>query len=85
MAQDLINTPPIRHPLDDGQTVTRPWAAWFGQVFRIAFAVGQSGTTANRPTEGLFPGRPYFDTTLGQPIWVNAAGTGWVDATGSAV
>lgn len=42
-------------------------------------------TTANRPTQGLYPGMNIFDTTLGKPIWCNAAGTGWVDATGTGV
>ncbi len=47
-----------------------------------------SGTTANRPTKLLWPGRMYYDTTLaanGKPIWVNKGATGWVDATGAAV
>ena len=43
-----------------------------------------SGTTANRPTDHLVPGVAYFDSTLGKPIWRNAANTGWVDATGTA-
>lgn len=41
--------------------------------------------TGSRPTTNLFPGLPLFDSTLGKPIWRNAANTGWVDATGAAV
>jgi len=44
----------------------------------------QFGTTANRPTSDLWQGRPFFDTTLGQPIWYDLANTEWVDATGGA-
>lgn len=73
----LISPPPIRDEVG-----TRPWSAWFAQVYTLLFAVGQSGTTANRPTEGLWVGRPYFDTTLGLPIWY--AGSGWVKADGTA-
>jgi len=40
------------------------------------------GTTADRPT-GLDTGKIYFDTTLGQPIWVLDGG--WVDAMGTPV
>lgn len=40
-------------------------------------------TTANRPTDGLFSGLQWFDTTLGKPIWYD--GTNWVDATGAVV
>lgn len=43
------------------------------------------GTTALRPTSFASPGDQYFDTTLNKPIWKNAANTGWVDATGTAV
>jgi len=40
------------------------------------------GETSARPLAPPFVGYPYFDTTLGIPIWWN--GTGWVDATGTA-
>ena len=40
-------------------------------------------TTAKRPTAGLVPGLCIFDTTLGKPVWRNAANNGWVDATGT--
>lgn len=49
-------------------------------------AASRSGTTANRPTTGLFTGRMYFDTDLGtsgKPIWYD--GANWVDATGTTV
>ena len=42
--------------------------------------------TANRgQITGGWPGYAAFDLTLGKPIWRNAANSGWVDATGSAV
>lgn len=83
MPNDIISPPPKRITVDTGAAVSRPWSAWFEQVFTMLFAAGQSGTTANRPTEGLWIGRPYFDTTLGYAIWYD--GTQWVDATGAAV
>jgi hypothetical protein len=43
------------------------------------------GTTPNRPTAGLYAGEYFFDSTLGKSIWRNAANSGWVDATGTAV
>jgi hypothetical protein len=42
-----------------------------------------SGTTAQRPVSGLHPGKFYFDTTLGKPVFFK--GPGWVDATGASV
>ena len=50
-----------------------------------AFQTGR-GATGSRPTASTHGvGAVWFDTTLNKPIWVNAAGTGWVDATGTAV
>lgn len=39
-----------------------------------------SGPTTGRPTAS-FVGQPYFDTTLGFPVWWN--GSHWVNATGA--
>lgn len=41
-----------------------------------------TGTTGNRPTVGVSPGLMFFDTTLGKPIWRNAANNGWITADG---
>jgi len=81
----VIGIPPLREPAGDAWS--EPWRNWFMQAQTILFAAQQSGITANRPTKNLYPGRPYFDTSLGangKPIWVNKAGTGWVLADGTA-
>lgn len=45
-----------------------------------------SGTTAERPTKGLYPGFAFFDTTLGHMIWYyDASTTDWVDGVGTDV
>lgn len=77
----MISPPPLNTPA--GEAWSSSWANFFANVFQILFALQQSGTTALRPTKGLWIGRPYFDTTLGYPIWYT--GSGWVDATGGAV
>lgn len=87
MAQDLVSPPPTRGTVDelDGNgrpvRVSRLWSSFFDRIFLVSFAVSQAGTTAQRPVERLFAGRPYFDTTVGYPIWWD--GTQWVDATGT--
>ena len=43
-----------------------------------------TSTTALRPTSNLTPGQMHYDTTLGKPIWRNAANSGWTLADGSA-
>lgn len=53
--------------------------AWLEQLARIVNASVSSGTTAERPTAFLFPGRPYYDTTQDRPLWRNAANTAWLD------
>jgi hypothetical protein len=60
------------------------WQLWFSQVFDIVFDVSNSGTSAQRPTQRLYPGKPYFDTDLGIPIWINGSGV-WVNSAGAPV
>lgn len=91
--QDYIGKPPLRSTVDefiggDAVRVTRTWASFFERVFDICFAQAQSGTTADRPTVGLYPGRAYFDVSLGakgKKIFVDKDGTGWVDSSGNVV
>lgn len=59
------------------------WQEFFGTAANLLDAITNSGITANRPVKGLFVGRPYFDTTLGIPIWYK--GTAWVNASGGVV
>lgn len=82
----MIKEPPnISPPGKDRPTPA--WANWFASVFRVCASVVQSGTTANRPTENLWIGRMYYDTTLSKPIWVNAVTPSvvWKDAAGTTV
>lgn len=84
----LINLPPLREEmiLSDGR-LSLAWTNWFMQAFRGVLSVYESGTTAQRPVTGLWPGRIYFDTSLGangKPIFCNKTATGWVLADGTA-
>ena len=81
----MIEEPPFLQ-VPKGVEIPPPWIAWIGKIRLYAGSVSDSGTTANRPTSSLFVGRPYFDTTLGKPIWFKSATpTVWVDATGASV
>lgn len=87
-----ISIPPLNSalPLDDDAKAARwptPWGNWMTRAGNILLAVSESGTTANRPVSGLYPGRMYFDISLGangKPIWMNKGMTGWVLADGTA-
>ena len=76
-----------RPPMFAGDSFTPEWAGWLSIVQMILLAASSSGTTAQRPTQGQFVGMPYFDTTLGIPIWLLTPGAVpvWVDATGTPV
>jgi hypothetical protein len=58
---------------------------YFNQLDNLsfAFAGNTGGPTADRPGTGLYLGKPYFDTTLGIPIWWS--GTKWVNSSGTGV
>ncbi len=85
MPTDVIGVPPLNSNLpvnkEDFATWTNPWGNWLTKAGMILFASSQSGTTALRPVNNLYISRPYFDTTLGYPVFWN--GSGWVDAQGT--
>lgn len=62
------------------------WSSWIGKVRMLAGTLNDYGTTANRPTQDIWVGRFYFDTTLNKPIWVKTVSPiVWVDATSAVV
>jgi hypothetical protein len=70
-------------PISDGGRVLPAWSQWFTRVHAAVSSLYQSGSTANRPTVGLWIGRRYYDTTLNKPVWVSAVKpTVWRDAAG---
>lgn len=72
--------------VDDNGAANVPFSSWISRIHLIASSLQQSGTTAQRPTNTLWIGRMFFDTTLGIPIWVQSVGpVVWVDATGAPV
>lgn len=83
MAQFLQGQP--RNEMFDKEGRMHPaWAGWFTTAHQILQDTSSSGTTAQRPTNALYIGKPYFDTTVGATInvksvnptvWVNGAGT----------
>lgn len=87
----LINQPPNsavdqRDPQGNLVGVVAEWRNFFVAVSNILQAVTMSGTTANRPAAFLWIGRPFFDTTLGIPIWLQSYPPAvWCDATGAPV
>lgn len=84
----IVNSPPTG-PVDtqgkDGVLLppSEGWRNFLNAVYNICNALTMSGTTAQRPTTLLWPGRFYMDLTLNKPIWYTAAG--WRDATGALV
>ena len=50
-----------------------------------AFNEPDNGPTTARPTLDLTPAQQFFDTTLNQPIWWDAAAALWRDAAGTPV
>ena len=72
-----ISQPPFQSTLvDANDRVQTPWAQWFSQLQPILQSVVDSGPTSGRPTQNLFIGYPYFDTTIDQMVYWN--GVIWV-------
>ena len=85
MATFLQGQPGVAMTDKDGR-MHPAWAAWFSTAHQILQDSSASGTTANRPTNALYIGKPFFDTTLNQPIQVASVNpTVWVNGVGTAV
>lgn len=71
--------------VDENQMVTQGWLQAMTRWHRAILTLYQSGTTLQRPTELLWIGRRFFDTTLGKPVWVKAVKPAvvWVDGVGT--
>lgn len=77
-----LSPPPNQTAIQDQQgKIASPWQQFHSEVFKALIALQTSGTTAQRPTKGLYVGRTYFDTTLGYRIDYN--GSIWVDSQGN--
>jgi hypothetical protein len=81
-----MNAPPNQSPVQVDDIIQLRWQEYFSGVFSAITAMQQSGTTAQRPTKGLWVGRQYFDTTLGYPVYLKSANPSiWVNGSGAVV
>ena len=70
-----IQLPPAASPLVTNNVLNTAWGQYLHSVQQIAFLVSRSGPTASRPTsavDGRYVGMPYFDTTLGYPVFLKS-------------
>lgn len=84
----MIPTPPLNSELvDKDGRITRSGAEWLNFMWLAANSLTESGTTAQRPTDKLWLGRVFYDTTLNMPVFVNAVTPAvvWKDAAGNTV
>lgn len=82
----MINPPPLQSALPVSARMAiwpKPWGNFFTRAWQLLAAAEEAGLTAARPVKNLWIGRPYFDTTLGLPIWWD--GSQWIDAAGNTV
>ena len=82
MSFELPSNDPVTNE-EFGATLT--WLAWFDRIHRICQNVERSGTSAQRPTSGLYYGLEYYDRTLNKPVYFNALPSVWRDAMGNIV
>lgn len=70
-------------PVQAAGLISRAWSYFFTRVDETVESMRASGTTAQRPTKGLWEGRPYADTTLSIKVhYINGA---WRNGAGVAV
>lgn len=85
-----IQMPAAAQPaVQETGTLTQEWATYLHSIQQTAFAVSRSGSTSSRPTstlDGRWIGMPFFDLTLGKPVFLKSVNPDvWVDGTGAVV
>ena len=86
MTRTAFDYPADTAVVDERRMIMVPWGQWLTLVNLSVNAQRQSGTTAQRPTDGLWIGRQFYDLTLNKPVYVSAVRpTVWRDASGAPV
>lgn len=88
MSLNSQNPIPTRPVIDQqGNVLDRLYQAWFGGIQQWLGPIGQTGATSARPTNNLYIGLSYFDSTLGYPVFVKQISPSivWVNASGTPV
>ncbi len=86
-----IQMPAAQTPVvnKDTSLVALDWASFFHSLQQTSFNISRSGPTASRPTsalDGRYIGMPFYDTTLGIPIFLHSVGPDvWHSAAGGVV
>jgi hypothetical protein len=85
MAASDFGLPDDKKVVDENGNLEFAWLQWFSRAHAIITAGAQAGTTANRPTTGLWIGRRWFDQSLGKPVYVKEVRPAivWVDGSGA--
>lgn len=82
----LISQPQTGAIVDKDGNPIQGFQTFIGNVFTLLNLMTQSGTTAQRPDStivGRWIGLPYFDTSLGLPVFLKSVGPDvWVTAAG---
>ena len=65
------------------------WASFLQAVQQVTFGSSRTGSTSARPTSdfvGRYEGMPFFDRSLGYPVFLKHASSNvWVNGAGAVV
>ena len=76
--------PPLQSSNNDATgKFSAVWQSWITRVQSVLNALTASGISAGRPTQNLYVGQPYFDTTLNQIVWWD--GSAWIKSAPSTI
>lgn len=86
MDENKMKAPTNRQLLTADGNIDRDWYLFFSYLGNTLEQITRSGTSAQRPTERVFIGMPFYDITLNKDIYVRSVSPiVWRDSTGTAV
>jgi len=90
IAGPSVQVPNVRQPLSaPNGAIQTDWAAFLHSLQQVSWNGSRSGPTGSRPTsslDGRWIGMPYYDTTLGKPVFLHSVNPDvWHDGSGAVV
>jgi DICT domain-containing protein len=88
MAGPNVQMPPsVSQVVDENGHLLTEWASFLQALQQVSISASRNGSSSARPTsdfKGRYEGMPFFDRTLGYPVFLKHASSDvWVDATGT--
>jgi hypothetical protein len=78
----ILTPPPTQNKVDGDSSINPIWISWIQLLYNYTNILSNSGPTSNRPTQNLWVGQTYWNTTTSKmDVIVSLSPTVWKSIT----